>query len=58
MKTPITPGEILLEDYLEPMGIWSPRRPIFAALRYQLVAAATYLRCASVRRTRWAGPWA
>ncbi|MEI7865873.1 MAG: HigA family addiction module antitoxin, partial [Chthoniobacterales bacterium] len=21
MKTPITPGEILLEDYLEPMGI-------------------------------------
>ena len=21
MKTPLTPGEILLEDYLEPMGI-------------------------------------
>ena len=44
MKTPITPGEILLEDYLEPMGIWSPGQPISAALRYQLVAAATYLR--------------
>ncbi len=34
MKTPITPGEILLEDYLQPMGIWSPRQPIFAALRF------------------------
>jgi len=34
MKTPITPGEILLADYLKPMGIWSPRRP--------------HLRCASV----------
>jgi len=25
-------------------AIWSPQRPIFAALRYQLVAIATYLR--------------
>jgi len=30
MKPPVTPGEILLEAYLAPMGIWSPRRPIFA----------------------------
>ncbi len=34
MKTPVTPGEILLEDYLRPTGIWSPRRPICAALRF------------------------
>jgi len=35
MKTPITPGEILLEDYLKPMGIWSPRRPISPSLGSQ-----------------------
>jgi hypothetical protein len=44
--------------------VWSPRRPIYAALRFQLVAlatylpwgylvaAATYLRCATVLVTR------
>ena len=48
----------VIQFWLRP--VWSPRRPIYAALRYQLVAlatylpkgylvaAATYLRCATV----------
>ena len=29
-------------------AVWSTRRPVYAVLRYQLIARATYLRCASV----------
>jgi len=32
---------LVVQFWLRP--IWSPRRPIYAALRYQLVALATYL---------------
>jgi hypothetical protein len=31
----------VIQFWLRP--VWSPRRPIYAALRYQLVALATYL---------------
>ena len=32
---------LVVQFWLRP--VWSPRRPIYAALRYQLVALATYL---------------
>ncbi len=41
----------VVQFWLRP--VWSPRRPIFAALRYQLIARATYLRCATVSVGRY-----